>query len=101
MIIGASFIGSESAASIKSHYKDNIDVHLIDISKVPFERVLGKEVGLLVKKMHEDAGIKMHTEASLARLEGKDGHINKVVLKDGTEIEADLVIQGLGAIPNT
>lgn len=102
VIIGASFIGSEAAASVKSFYKDKVDVHLVDIAKVPFERVLGKEVGLMVKSMHEDAGVKMHTEAQLARLEGnEDGHVTKVVLKDGTEIEADLVIQGLGVTPNT
>jgi len=77
-------------------------VHLVDIAKVPFERVLGSDIGLLVKKMHEDAGVHMHCGAQLARLEGnQDGHVSKVVLKDGTVIEADLVIQGLGVTPNT
>ena len=43
-IIGSSFIGSECAASLKLHYKDNLEVHLIGGEKYPLEKALGKEV---------------------------------------------------------
>ena len=42
VIIGASFIGSECAASLKQEFKDNIEIDMLDISSVPFERTLGK-----------------------------------------------------------
>ena len=42
VIIGASFIGSECAASLKQEFKDNIEIDMLDIASVPFERTLGK-----------------------------------------------------------
>lgn len=48
-MIGASFIGLETAASVKDFLKDKIDVTVVDSSKVPYERVLGTEVGNAVR----------------------------------------------------
>ena len=58
-IIGAGFIGIEAAASIKSADK-NINVHIIDPSNVPAERVLGKEIGEVIKKNLIKGGIETH-----------------------------------------
>ena len=44
-VIGASFIGSESAAAIKAQYKESKEVHLIDMTSMPLENVMGKQIG--------------------------------------------------------
>lgn len=49
VVIGASFIGLETAASIKDFLKDKVDVTVVDVSKVPYERVLGEKVGSAVQ----------------------------------------------------
>jgi len=48
VIIGASFIGLETASSVKDFLKDKIDVTVVDVTKVPYERVLGEAVGAAV-----------------------------------------------------
>jgi len=48
VIIGASFVGLETASSVKDFLKDKIEVTVIDTAKVPYERVLGEAVGTAV-----------------------------------------------------
>lgn len=50
VIVGSSFIGSEIAASLKAHYKDNLKVHLVGRQEYPLEAAFGKEIG---KMMHQ------------------------------------------------
>lgn len=72
VIVGASFIGLESASSIKSANKD-LDITICDVSQAPIERVLGKEVGKSVQTLHENNGIKFKLQTGLTKIEGKDG----------------------------
>lgn len=58
VVIGASFIGLEAAASLKDALKDKLDVVVCDATEVPYERVLGKEVGQSIQLLHEKNGIK-------------------------------------------
>jgi len=100
VIIGSSFIGMEAA--LAGSKKANVTV--IGMEKVPFESILGPEVGAALKKNHEKQGIKFHLSAELAKIapSEKDSKVaGKVVLKSGEEIDADVVLLGTGAKPIT
>lgn len=100
VVIGASFIGLETASSIKKELKDKVEIVVVDAAKAPFQRVLGEEVGNSLKKLHEDNGIKFLMEKSLKSLEGA-GEVKQVVFADGSHLDADAVILGTGIQPNT
>lgn len=59
----------ETAASVKDFLKDKIDITVVDAAKVPYERVLGAEVGAAVKKLHADNGIKFNLGAGIKSIE--------------------------------
>ena len=60
MILGAGFIGSESASALKMEYKDKLQVHLVDMLENPLERVLGSHLGARMGKEHTDNGVVLH-----------------------------------------
>jgi NADPH-dependent 2,4-dienoyl-CoA reductase/sulfur reductase-like enzyme len=91
VVIGASFIGLEVAASMRHR---GIEVHVVAPERVLFERVLGAELGALVRSVHESHGVVFHLGASVARVDGK-----RVSLHDGSGIDADLVVLGVGVRP--
>jgi NADPH-dependent 2,4-dienoyl-CoA reductase/sulfur reductase-like enzyme len=100
VIVGSSFIGMEVAAATSA---DN-DVTVIGMEKVPLERVLGDEVGAGIQKIIEGKGVKFHMNAGVDKAEpsGSDpSKVGAVYLKDGTKLEADLVILGVGVSPAT
>lgn len=97
IIIGASFIGLETAYSLT---KKNIPVTIISQEEIPFERVFGREIGKLFKKHHEKAGVKFRLSHSLKAFEGKE-KVEAVVLQNGDRIKTDLVIVGVGVLPST
>lgn len=94
VVIGASFIGSEAASSLKLKYKDDLNVHMISSDEFPLQRVFGKEIGALVKSEHEKAGVVLHMNNKVKEIKGEKGKVTSVVLGDGSEIPADLVIVG-------
>nr|CAB3220717.1 apoptosis-inducing factor 3-like [Phallusia mammillata] len=97
VVCGASFIGMEVASSLVSKAKK---VSVCEFFSVPFERVLGRDVGLYLQKLHETKGVNFFMNASMVELQG-DGVVQRAVLKDGSILEADLVIAGVGVIPST
>ncbi|POR32200.1 Apoptosis-inducing factor 1 [Tolypocladium paradoxum] len=100
VIIGSSFIGMELA---NATCKDN-SVTVVDISKTPLERVLGEQVGAGIQKFAEAKGIKFYNGAGIAKAEpsaSDSSRVGAVCLKDGTRLEADLVILGVGVAPAT
>ncbi|KAI8624815.1 hypothetical protein F5Y19DRAFT_283079 [Xylariaceae sp. FL1651] len=100
VIVGSSFIGMELANCTAA---DNT-VSVIGMESAPLERVLGKEVGAGLQKGLEGKGIKFYMSASVDKAEpsGSDpAKVGSVVLKDGTKLEADLVILGVGVAPAT
>ncbi|KAI0007449.1 hypothetical protein F4779DRAFT_592095 [Xylariaceae sp. FL0662B] len=100
VIIGSSFIGMEVANATAA---DN-DVTVVGQESVPLERVLGTEVGAGLQKGLEGKGIKFHMSAGVDKAEpsGSDpSKVGSVHLKDGTRLEADLVILGVGVAPST
>jgi NADPH-dependent 2,4-dienoyl-CoA reductase/sulfur reductase-like enzyme/nitrite reductase/ring-hydroxylating ferredoxin subunit len=91
-VIGAGFIGLEVAASLKQR---GIDVHVIAPEQMPLIKTLGIHVGSYIKKAHESHGVRFHLGHNVKEI--NDGH---VVLDDGTQIECDFVVVGVGIKPN-
>ncbi|KAM0186146.1 hypothetical protein ACHAPI_011836 [Fusarium lateritium] len=100
VVVGSSFIGMELAVATAS---DN-DVTVIGMENVPLERVLGEKVGSGLQKSLEGKGVKFYMGASVDKAEpsGSDSSkVGYVCLKDGTKLEADLVVLGVGVSPAT
>lgn len=91
VVIGASFIGLEVAASLRAR---DIEVHVVGPEKIPMERVLGPEMGQCVRSLHEEHGVIFHLEESVSAI-----NEHGVVLKSGELIAADLVVSGIGVRP--
>ena len=92
VVVGASFIGLEVAASLRQR---GIEVHVVGPERVLFERVLGADLGALVREVHESHGVVFHLGASVVRVDGK-----RVSLSDGAGLEADFVVLGVGVRPS-
>ena len=97
VVIGAGFIGCEVAASLRSL---GVDVVLVEPLPTPLAAVLGEKIGGLVTRLHRDEGVDVRTGVSVAEVRGQ-GHVDSVVLSDGTELTADLVVVGIGSRPAT
>ncbi len=97
VVIGASFIGMETAYSLR---KRGLQVTVISQEEIPFEKVFGREVGNLFKKLHEDNGVKFRLSFSLKEFVGND-KVQAVLLQNGDKIETDLVVIGVGVKPAT
>ena len=91
VVIGASFIGLEAAASLRAR---NVEVHVIGLEQRPMERVLGPELGDFVRALHEEHGVIFHLGDTVTAVDGK-----RATLKSGGVIEADIVVVGVGVRP--
>lgn len=97
VVIGAGFIGCEVAASLRSL---GVDVVLVEPQPTPLATVLGEQIGELVARLHRDEGVDVRLGLGVAEVRGQ-GHVDTVVLTDGTELAADLVVIGIGSRPAT
>ncbi|HUH93892.1 MAG TPA: FAD-dependent oxidoreductase [Casimicrobiaceae bacterium] len=91
VVLGASFIGLEVAASLRAR---EIEVHVVAPEKRPMERILGVEMSGFVRKLHEEHGVVFHLEDTATAIAARE-----VCLKSGGAIEADLVVVGVGVRP--
>ena len=92
VILGASFIGLEVAASLRAR---NLDVHVAGPEAVPLERVMGAELGGFIRSLHEEHGVAFHLGQKPGRV--ADG---VVTLEGGERLSADFVVAGIGVRPN-
>ncbi|KDE12339.1 MULTISPECIES: FAD-dependent oxidoreductase [Rhodococcus] len=97
LIVGAGFIGCEVAASLRAR---GMDVVLVEPQPTPLASVLGERVGALVARLHTDEGVDVRAGVGVRALRG-DGRVTGAVLSDGTDLDVDLVVVGIGSVPVT
>ena len=97
VVVGAGFIGCEVAASLRSL---GVEVVLVEPQPTPLASVLGQTIGELVTRLHRAEGVDVRCGVSVSEVSGQ-GRVQKVTLGDGTELDADLVIVGIGSHPAT
>ena len=97
VIVGAGFIGCEVAASLRGL---GVDVVLVEPQPTPLASVLGEQIGALVARLHRAEGVDVRCGIGVAEVSG-DRRVRRVVLSDGTELDADLVVVGIGSRPAT
>jgi len=90
-VVGSSFIGLEVAASLRAR---GLSVDIVAPEAVPLGRVLGDHLGAFIRSLHEDHGVVFHLGHTAQRIDE-----DAVVLDDGTRIDADLVVFGVGVKP--
>jgi NADPH-dependent 2,4-dienoyl-CoA reductase/sulfur reductase-like enzyme/nitrite reductase/ring-hydroxylating ferredoxin subunit len=92
VVLGASFIGLEVAASLRAR---KMEVHVVAPGARPLERVMGSELGDLVRRIHEEQGVVFHLGKTAQAVE-----TGTVTLEGGERLAADLLVAGVGVRPN-
>lgn len=105
VVVGAGFIGCEVAASLRAM---GVDVVLVEPQPAPLASVLGERIGQLVARLHRAEGVDVRTGVGVAEVRpsrsggsGGRARVDTVVLTDGDELGADLVVVGIGSHPAT
>ncbi len=93
VVVGASFIALEAAAALRAR---KLEVAVVAPDATPLSHVLGPEVGKFLRGVHEEHGVVFHLGQQVQSIGGKD-----VTLSNGTRLEADLVVVGIGVRPAT
>jgi apoptosis-inducing factor 3 len=88
VVIGASFIGLEAAASLRAR---NVDVHVVAPDSIPMEKILGPDVGRFLRDLHERNGVTFHLGSKAVVIDKEN-----VRLQNGEVLRADLVVVGIG-----
>jgi 3-phenylpropionate/trans-cinnamate dioxygenase ferredoxin reductase subunit len=97
VVIGAGFIGLEFAASAA---KQGLNVTVLDVADRPMARALSKTLSAVCTREHEKLGVRLLFNARVTRLLGEQGRVSGVETVDGRTLTADLVVIGIGVIPN-
>ncbi|AYG95889.1 pyridine nucleotide-disulfide oxidoreductase [Brevundimonas naejangsanensis] len=91
VIVGASFIGLEAAASLRTR---GLEVHVVAPEAMPLERIMGPDLGAFVRSLHESRGVRFHLGTTAVSFDGE-----AVTLADGARLDADFVVLGVGVRP--
>ncbi len=98
VIIGAGWIGLETAAAARNA---GLDVTLLERGQLPLLHVLGPEAAPIFADLHRDHGVDLRCQVEVAALSGRNGAVTGVILNDGSRIEAEMVLVGVGITPNS
>ncbi|HKW02241.1 MAG TPA: FAD-dependent oxidoreductase [Vicinamibacterales bacterium] len=91
VVVGASFIGLEVAASLRAR---KLDVHVVAPETEPLARVMGPEIGRVIRRVHEEHGVVFHLGCTVANVDRRT-----VTLSDGGTVDADFLVLGVGVRP--
>ncbi len=97
-VCGAGFIGAEVAASARER---GLEVTLVDAADAPLDRVLDTEAGLAVADLHRDHGVDVRLGVGVADIDRSGPRVDGMVLSDGSIVAAEVVVVGIGVVPNT
>jgi 3-phenylpropionate/trans-cinnamate dioxygenase ferredoxin reductase subunit len=101
VIVGGGWIGLETASAARAA---GATVTILEMAELPLLRVLGPTIATVFADLHRDHGVDLRTSVGVSSLKagdgGREGSVGAVVLDDGSEIEADTVIVGVGITPN-
>ena len=98
VVIGGGYIGLEAAASL---VKQNLSVSVIEAADRVLARVASPEISAYYEALHQSQNVAIHTGVGVSSLRAENGHIAAVCLADGTEIDCDLLLVGIGVVPET
>ncbi|MET7393765.1 FAD-dependent oxidoreductase [Dactylosporangium sp. NPDC005572] len=97
VVVGGGFIGAEFASAAR---KRGLDVTMIEREAAPFAVSLGERVGTALGRIIQDSGVVVRTNVSVVEARGAT-HVESIMLSDGTQVDADLVLLGVGVSPAT
>lgn len=97
-IIGAGWIGLETAAAARAA---GVEVTVLETAELPLLGVLGPELAAIYAALHTRHGVELRTGVQVTDIVGVDGHAAGVRLADGSQIDADIVVVGIGITPNS
>jgi NADPH-dependent 2,4-dienoyl-CoA reductase/sulfur reductase-like enzyme/nitrite reductase/ring-hydroxylating ferredoxin subunit len=97
VVVGSSFIGMEAASSLTQR---GISVTVVAPGTVPFEKILGDDIGATFRKLHESNGVSFRMGTKVKQF-GGNGKVETAVLENGETLNADLVVVGIGVSPAT
>jgi NADPH-dependent 2,4-dienoyl-CoA reductase/sulfur reductase-like enzyme/nitrite reductase/ring-hydroxylating ferredoxin subunit len=92
LVVGASFIALEVAASLRER---GIAIHIVAPDPVPLEHVFGREIGHFFQQLHESHGVVFHLGETVARVDGR-----QATLSGGSKVDADFLVLGVGVRPS-
>jgi 3-phenylpropionate/trans-cinnamate dioxygenase ferredoxin reductase subunit len=98
VIVGAGWIGLETAAAARVA---GLSVTVLEQAEAPLARILGSRMSSVFSGLHRDNGVDLRCGVGISELTGTSGHVTGVRLSDGTLVEADLVLVGVGISPET
>jgi NADPH-dependent 2,4-dienoyl-CoA reductase/sulfur reductase-like enzyme len=98
VVVGAGWIGLEVAAAARTHGNT---VTVVEPQPTPLHAVLGAEMGSVFARLHRDHGVELLTDTVVREIRGSGGRVTTVVTDGHAGLPADLVVVGIGAVPNT
>lgn len=97
VIVGGGYIGLEVAAV---GVEAGLNVHVLEMESRILQRVTTPEMSAYYHQLHAGRGVNIHTETGASGFAGADGQVNKVLCGEAGDFDADIVVVGIGIIPN-